>query len=76
MTRNECLRMIEEALDVPPNTLAEDMELTQVEGWDSVGHLSLMAAFDANLGIILAPPRLHEARVVGDLVDLAKEKLE
>ncbi len=76
MTRSECLRIIEDALDVPPNTLTEEMELSRVEGWDSIGHLSLMAAFDANLGIVVAPSRLHEASVVRHLVDLAKENLE
>ncbi len=46
ITEDDVLRTIEVALQVRPGSLGLDATAENVEGWDSLGHLSILAALD------------------------------
>jgi acyl carrier protein len=76
VTRAEALAVLETALDAPPGSITEETELDSVKGWDSVGQLSVMAAYDAGVGVVLPPPKIASCRTAAELLELIKEKLE
>jgi acyl carrier protein len=53
-----------------PDTVAKD-----VEGWDSLNHLSLMIATESRFGIKLQTEELEKLTRVGDLAELIEHKL-
>jgi acyl carrier protein len=53
-----------------PETVAKD-----VEGWDSLNHLSLMIATESRFGIKLQTEELEKLTRVGDLAALIEHKL-
>lgn len=42
-----------EALNLPPAALNESLLYNSVPGWDSVGHMSLIAALEAEFDIMM-----------------------
>ena len=44
-----------EALTLQPNELNDDLAFNAIPAWDSVGHMMLVAALEAEFGIELAP---------------------
>ena len=75
MTRQEMLAAIETALDTQPGTITEGTMLGSVEGWDSVGQLSVMATFDSSIGVVLPPQKIATCKTAAELLDLAADKL-
>ena len=51
MRTNEFLDAIREAFGRNPNTLSIDDTPESVQEWDSVGHLSIIATIDEELGV-------------------------
>lgn len=76
MTRREALTELEKALDAPAGSITEETELDSVKGWDSVGQLSVMAAYDAGIGVVLPPPKIASCKTAAEVLELIKEKLE
>jgi len=62
------------------DVLSDDVSLTRstvaadVEGWDSLTHISLMLAVEESFGIKFALGETERAKNVGDLVDLIASK--
>jgi acyl carrier protein len=54
--------------NIHPATLRED-----IEGWDSLGELSLMAEFDERFGIALDSDTLENFKSVDDLLQVLKD---
>jgi len=69
MNKAEFLDMIREVMD-REEELKEEMLLEDVEEYDSLAALSLMAMFD-EYGIDVSPKTFEELKTVRDLVDLA-----
>ena len=46
MSEADVLRAIEKALEIPAASVGVDAEAEDVEGWDSVGHLSILMGLD------------------------------
>lgn len=55
--------------DVP---LAPETILADVEEWDSLSQVSMVAFFERKLGIRISSERLAGCKTVQDLLDLAK----
>jgi acyl carrier protein len=51
-----------DALELAPSTSAED-----VEGWDSIAHISLIFALEEEFGVQFSSRELESMRNVGDL---------
>ena len=54
-TEQDVLSSIEQALEIPSKSVGLDAIAEDVEGWDSIGHLSILMALD----------KLFEGKVAG-----------
>jgi acyl carrier protein len=59
-----------ETLTITPETTPND-----IDGWDSMAHLNLLAAVQARFKIKFASKELSALRTVGDLGELIDSKL-
>lgn len=67
MTVKEKIDFLEEIMDVDEGVLMEDTILEDVEEWDSLSALSLMAEMKNKYGIRLESKTIKEFRTVADI---------
>lgn len=75
MNRQEFLNSLEEILELDPNTLTGDEALQDLEQWDSLAFLSVIAMADEHFNIVIQGDKLEKVKTVEDLVDLVKAHL-
>lgn len=68
MNIQEKLALIEEALDTEENTLTPETVLEDVDSWDSIAALSLIAMMDDNFGKTLSGSEIKALVTVGDIL--------
>lgn len=68
MELKEKLALIEEALDTEEGVLTPETILDEVDSWDSIAALSLIAMMDDNFGKTLSGAELKELVTVGDIL--------
>ena len=73
MDTAEFLARIEHALDVPAQTLRPNDRLADVEKWDSIGVLMVIAAIDKHYGVVLSGEGLLECQTLADLARLVEK---
>ncbi len=59
----------DEGLEIQSDTTAKD-----IEGWDSLAHITLIVAIEKKFGIKFKLAELHDVRNVGDILTLVKTK--
>ncbi|MCH5252254.1 MAG: acyl carrier protein [Lachnospiraceae bacterium] len=69
MTVEEKMEMLEEIMDLEEGTLKKDAVLADIEEWDSMSKLSLMAEVKKRLGNKLEPGELMKFKTVQDILD-------
>ena len=74
MTRVQLLVEIKEMLQTDA-VLTEDMLLRDVEGWDSLASISIVALYDRLFGMLLSNQQVSSCRTLGDLLKLAGENV-
>ncbi len=67
MTLQEKIEFLEEIMDVEPETLEENTVLEDVEEWDSLSTLSLIAEMKKQYGIKLNTETIKEFKTVADV---------
>jgi acyl carrier protein len=72
MKVEDFLNKICDALGKEPNTLTLDDTTETVEEWDSVGHLSIVAVMDEELGVAVDNEELLDFDSMQTLVDRLK----
>ncbi|ABO23196.1 acyl carrier protein [Shewanella loihica] len=75
MNKQEFLNALEEILELDENTLKGDEVLMDIEQWDSLAFLSIIAMADEHFDIVIQGDKLEEINTVGDLVGLVEEHL-
>jgi acyl carrier protein len=65
-------KQLEEALRMS-RPIEESDRLQDLEGWDSIGALSVIALVDETFGVTLDVEKLWECQTVGDLVRLVQK---
>ena len=73
MSVEEKIKMIEDCLDLDEGTLQPDSVLEELEEWDSMSKLALMAEIKDQYKIRLAPEELAEFRMVRDVLAFLDE---
>lgn len=68
MELKEKLSLIEEALDTEEGTLTPETLLDEVDSWDSIAALSLIAMLDDNFGKTLSGSEIKALVTVGDIL--------
>lgn len=69
MTEQEKLVMLEECLDMEEGALKADMELEELEEWDSLSKLSLMAEAKKRMGKQLTIEEMMGFKTIQDILD-------
>jgi acyl carrier protein len=68
--RNEFLLLLDELLELEPGTVKESETLENLEGWNSLAIISLMALVDEQFGMSLQPRQIAASKTVSDLMSL------
>jgi len=66
--------LVEKALDTEPGTLKPDTRLNDLEEWDSLGVVSLIAMLDKHFSVRLHPDKIRALATVKDILDQMIEK--
>lgn len=69
MTSKEKLNLLEELLDIGKDTLSEDTELINLNEWDSLAVIAVMAMFDDEFSKIITSDEIKGFVTVKDIID-------
>lgn len=70
MSEREKIEVIEDLLEVEPESLKIDSVLSELDEWDSLAIISLLAYFDTEYGIKLSSHDIKRFVYVKDIVDM------
>ena len=70
MSGNSELAALEELLEYDEGQLSVDIVLDDIEAWDSLAVIGLIAVADERFGKTIAPSEIANAKTVGDIVTL------
>lgn len=70
MTKAEFLRLIDELIEVEPGTLTGNEVVRDLEGWDSLKLVELIALLDERFNIPLSAESLVKCKTVNDMIAL------
>lgn len=70
MTNKEKLELIEETLEVSTGSLNEEMNLDQVEHWDSMAVISLIVMLDEKFGKRITVSQVKQFKTLGDILKI------
>jgi len=70
VTKDAFLLALDEMLELPAGTLKGPEKIEDIESWDSLAVISLIALVDENCGIQLAPRQIGAAETVDQLYAL------
>jgi len=73
MMQQEAITWIAKVFEVSPEQLTPDTHRDEIPAWDSLGVLTLMAALDSDLGIVLTDEDIQNIKTVGDLLAAMRE---
>lgn len=74
MTKIQLMTEIKEMLQTDA-VLTEEMVLRNVEGWDSLASISIVALYDRLLGVFLTGQQVRSCKTLGDLLKLAGDSV-
>jgi acyl carrier protein len=72
ITTADTLKMLSEILEEPLANLTPEVSREDVDGWDSLGALALMAELDERFGIILTAEESREMTRIDDVIQLLR----
>lgn len=79
MERDEVLKRVEvifrEELEIDDLVLNDETTAEDVEGWDSLSHIQLVAAMEEAFGIEFSSREILSWDNVGDLIDSIEKKV-
>jgi acyl carrier protein len=70
MTNKEKLGLLEEMLDIDENSLGENMDLNDVENWDSMAVISLISLLDEKFDKQISASQIKAFRNIGDILKI------
>ena len=68
-------RVFRQVFDDPELSIRPDMTPNDIDGWDSMAHLNLIAAVELHFKIKFETKELRKLRTVGDLGQIIDGKL-
>ena len=72
MTEQEKIALLEETLELDEGTLTADIELDDVDEYDSMAKLSLIVMMDDEFGVKLTGDVVKGFKTVGDILAVMK----
>lgn len=70
---SQALSMIAEAINTPEDEVQPAASLDELEGWDSMGVLLLMAELDERFSLLLEEETIGSFSTVADILKLLKD---
>lgn len=70
MDRKQLLNIVEESLELDADELTGEESLADMEEWDSMAVISLIALVDETFEITLEPEQIMESETVNDIIKL------
>ncbi|HPQ38602.1 MAG TPA: acyl carrier protein [Synergistaceae bacterium] len=71
---NEKITLLAETLDTDEEILTPAKELEQLEEWDSMGIISVIAMLDKKYGVQLKADQIQALKSVGDILNLMEKQ--
>ena len=72
MKTEQVLDWIADVFEVDEGDISADMEKDDIEAWDSLGMLSLMARLDEDFDIVLEEDELQDLKSIQNIIDFLK----
>lgn len=76
MAIQEFIQKIKDILFATNQNFGPETVLTDLEGWDSLGRLSLAVMLHETFGAMLDTKTLLQLTTVGDIIELVQDKLK
>lgn len=73
MNKQQFLNALEDILELEQNTLSGQEVLLEIDQWDSLAFLSVIAMADEHFDIVIQGDKLEKINTVNDLVSLVEE---
>ncbi len=68
------LDLLCELMDEPEGSLTPESILEDVEGWDSLSALTIMAEYDDRFEIVLTPDQLESFTVIDNFIQVVRDQ--
>lgn len=75
MTKKDFLVLIENIIEMDPNTLSGNELISDLERWDSLTVVSFIAMVDEKFSVTLSPQKISAAKSIQDLVVLLGDRI-
>ena len=62
-------QIISQTLNIPAEVVTEDLSIGQIDEWDSMGNMAIIAALEENLGIEFTMDDLFDLNSVKSIVE-------
>lgn len=69
----DALKMFAEVFEEPEDKVGRDTDRADIEGWDSLGTLTLMAELDERFDLTLSEEELEELASISDLLEILRK---
>lgn len=76
MKINEFIEKVGDSIFVDPEEITIETDLDDLEGWDSIGRLGLIAMYNEYFDRKIDTKQLKNCETVKDLVEFVKESIE
>ena len=73
MKVQEALAWVADLFETPVEAIRPETKKEEIEAWDSLGVLTLMARLDEEFQILLTDDEIQELKSVGDLLNLLRK---
>lgn len=71
---SEILAWVAEVFEVPVEKIRPETKKNEIEAWDSLGILTLMARLDEDFHILLTEEEIQQLRSVEDILNLLRKR--
>ena len=68
--------LLEEVLDTKIDNFSEELNIRELEKWDSVGHINLMMGIENTFKIEISPDQAENIYRIQDIIDVIKDVTE
>lgn len=73
--RNELNQVFKNVFDHPSIEIYDAMTANDLEGWDSLAHITLMIAIEDHFKVELTTPEVSDLKNVGEMIQLLSRKI-
>lgn len=74
ISSSEALAWVAEVFEVPVEKIRPETRRDEIEAWDSLGILTLMARLDEDYHILLTEEEIQQLQSVGDILNFLRNR--